>query len=610
MRMHQVVASMVTLALSASIAFAGGGTAFTYQGRLLDVGEPANGLFDFEFGLWDAANGGNPIGVLQVLNNTPVNDGLFTVQIDFGADAFNNADRWLEISVDGVPLMPRQPITRAPYSIQTRGIVVNDAQHVGMGVNPGAYRLRAWNLTGGAFEAIASGRAVEAISTEGDMAILASNQSVDGMAVFAQHQPSQNQGWIGTPDYGVYGRANDVDNDWAGYFFGRAHVSNTLFVGREDPITSNEFFGFNAPVGDDTFGGMYISTNAETAWPFYGYAAGGTFDMWHYYDGGTQKWHLVNNGNRLTVQSNGNVGIGTTGPTSRLHVVSSSGFNPALLAQSSGYDGVVGTTGVSGRSGVYGECGLDVDGYGVFGRNNRTFAQIWGYVGGISYGAEGVNEDTLKGEWAAGQLARGSGVGVWGGTSLGNSGIAGLFAGNVEVTGTLFKGAGGFKIDHPLDPDQKNLTHSFIESPDMMNVYNDNITTDDDGYAVVTLPDWFEALNRDFRYQLTVIGQFAQAIVAEEIQNNQFAIRTDKPNVKVSWQVTGIRQDPFANTYRIPVEQYKPDDERGKFLHPEVYGQPAEAGVNYSSPPTLPGGEEKLASAEVERATNSTGGSR
>jgi len=73
----------------------------------------------------------------------------------------------------------------------------------------------------------------------------------------------------------------------------------------------------------------------------------------------------------------------------------------------------------------------------------------------------------------------------------------------------------------------------------------------------VQLPDWFEALNRDFRYQLTVIGQFAQAIVASEINDHQFSIRTDKPNVKVSWQVTGIRQDAFANANRIPVEVEK-----------------------------------------------------
>ncbi|HZU27273.1 MAG TPA: hypothetical protein VFA04_17230, partial [Bryobacteraceae bacterium] len=122
----------------------------------------------------------------------------------------------------------------------------------------------------------------------------------------------------------------------------------------------------------------------------------------------------------------------------------------------------------------------------------------------------------------------------------------------------LSKGGGSFRIDHPLDPENKYLYHSFVESPDMMNVYNGNVITDRKGYATVTLPDYFEALNRDYRYQLTVIGVFAQAIVARKIEKNRFVIRTDKPDVEVSWQVTGIRHDAWANEHRIPVEEAKP----------------------------------------------------
>lgn len=135
---------------------------------------------------------------------------------------------------------------------------------------------------------------------------------------------------------------------------------------------------------------------------------------------------------------------------------------------------------------------------------------------------------------------------------------AGLFQGDVQVTGTLIKSAGSFRIDHPLDPERKYLSHSFVESPDMMNVYNGNVTTDADGNATVVMPDYFEALNRDFRYQLTVIGKFAQAMVSEKISKNAFKIKTDKPGTEVSWQVTGIRKDKFANENRIPVETMKP----------------------------------------------------
>jgi hypothetical protein len=142
--------------------------------------------------------------------------------------------------------------------------------------------------------------------------------------------------------------------------------------------------------------------------------------------------------------------------------------------------------------------------------------------------------------------------------------------GNLTVGGTLFKSGGSFTIDYPLDPANKTLSHSFVESPDMMNIYNGNVTTDAKGEAQVTLPIYFPALNRDFRYQLTVIGQFAQAIVANEIKDNSFTVKTDKPNVKVSWQVTGIRQDAFANANRIQVVEDK-GKQRGTYLHPELF---------------------------------------
>jgi hypothetical protein len=134
-------------------------------------------------------------------------------------------------------------------------------------------------------------------------------------------------------------------------------------------------------------------------------------------------------------------------------------------------------------------------------------------------------------------------------------GLAGLFLGNLRVQGTLSKSAGAFRIDHPLDPARKYLQHSFVESPDMKNVYDGVVRTDRRGFATVRLPAYFQALNRSFRYQLTIVGRsFAQAIVWKEIAANRFTIKTNQPRVKVSWQVTGIRKDRYANAHRIPVE--------------------------------------------------------
>lgn len=177
-----------------------------------------------------------------------------------------------------------------------------------------------------------------------------------------------------------------------------------------------------------------------------------------------------------------------------------------------------------------------------------------------------------------------SGIGVQGGSdSAGGVGVygygftgvswAGWFQGDVNVTGNLSKAGGSFKIDDPVDPANKYLYHSFVESPDMKDMYDGTATTDASGNATIQLPKWFQALNRSFRYQLTPIGQFAQAIVATEVENNQFTIKTDKPYVKVSWQVTGTRHDAWANAHRIPVEVEKPKEERGFYLHPELFGQ-------------------------------------
>lgn len=167
-------------------------------------------------------------------------------------------------------------------------------------------------------------------------------------------------------------------------------------------------------------------------------------------------------------------------------------------------------------------------------------------------------------------------------TGIAGTGLAGHFTGDVVVTGSVTTSSGTYRIDHPLDPENMYLNHAPVESPDMMNVYNGNVTTDGSGTAVIVLPDYFEALNRDFRYQLTVIGQFAQAIVAEKITGNTFTIRTDKPNVEVSWQVTGVRQDAFAKATRLPVEEVKPAEVRGFYLHAEAHGQSRSLSIDTS----------------------------
>ena len=142
-----------------------------------------------------------------------------------------------------------------------------------------------------------------------------------------------------------------------------------------------------------------------------------------------------------------------------------------------------------------------------------------------------------------------------------------LVKGSAHIAGNLSKAGGTFKIDHPQDPLNKYLSHSFVESPEMINIYSGNITTDGNGMAKVSLPSYFESLNSDFRYQLTIIGEFAQAIVSKKIKENTFEIKTSTPNTEVSWQVTGTRKDKWALQNPIKVEEEKPMAEKGKLLN-------------------------------------------
>ena len=200
-------------------------------------------------------------------------------------------------------------------------------------------------------------------------------------------------------------------------------------------------------------------------------------------------------------------------------------------------------------------------------------------LSGVTHGVWGQSDST-------------SGIGVIGyaaaagGTNYGVYGYSGSPEGYaVYASGRLAaSGIKQFHIDHPLDPENAYLNHYCTEGPKPTNAYSGNVITDARGYATITLPDYFESINRDFRYQLTVIDSsddFVLAKVVREIQNNQFVIRTSKPFVKVSWRVEAIRNDRWVREYGFQTEQDKAGDLRGKYIHPELYGQPKELGIHY-----------------------------
>jgi hypothetical protein len=254
----------------------------------------------------------------------------------------------------------------------------------------------------------------------------------------------------------------------------------------------------------------------------------------------------------------GNVFIGTTVPSSGARLtVEAIGPDSGDLTFAAGVVGrALNPTGVPGRfRQTAGVRGINDDGHGVQGQSDSFV------------GVEGTsNSGTAL--FAQSQ----SGVGVWGVTNSGP--FAGFFQGAVHVAGTLSKSGGGFRIDHPLDSPNKYLNHSFVESPEMKNVYDGVAVLDSKGEAAVTLPDWFEALNEGFRYQLTPVGTPApQLHVADEIAHAQFRIAGGVPGQRVCWQVTGVRKDPWARAHPVVVEEPKIDNERGHYLNPELFGQ-------------------------------------
>jgi hypothetical protein len=249
-------------------------------------------------------------------------------------------------------------------------------------------------------------------------------------------------------------------------------------------------------------------------------------------------------------------------------------------------------------------------GYGVFGESNsggqgvKGHSQIGTGVLGDSAEHFGVNGSSQSSAGVAGSSQDGFGVFGMSSNSAGlycenfnDNDYAAILNGKVQITGNLEKAGGSFKIDHPLDPANKYLSHSFVESPDMKNVYDGVVVLDRKGKAEIDLPNWFGTLNKDFRYQLTAIGAPGPNLyIAEEISeatttkysnsssnnnNSRFKIAGGTSGMKVSWQVTGIRKDPWANAHRIRVEEDKPDKERGYYLHPDLYRQPEDKGISH-----------------------------
>ncbi len=412
-----------------------------------------------------------------------------------------------------------------------------------------------------------------------------SGRVISGKAVYGTQDDTGNFGYLATPTEGAYGETS------------RSSSYGVHGKATGNYATANGVYG---EVTGSTYGiGVRGSASNSNGAGVYGYNDGGGAGG-HFYATGGYAGRFTNSGDHCVYIDHNDNG---TYNTAALRI-DSTGTNEPVgvdvrvdaeygrlanfeLSNASWYTGTSFT--------VTSDCGGDVaefintnttnsdsTDYAVVAKHDGSGSGVYaeGAARGVSAMVYPDGSSTYYGLYAYVSGGSGTNRAVYGRALGGTTNYAGYFYGNVHVTGTLSKGGGSFKIDHPLDPENKYLYHSFVESPDMMNIYNGNVVLDENGEAVVTLPEWFEALNMEFRYQLTCIGGFAPVFVAEEIKDNQFRIAGGKAGLKVSWQVTGIRHDPFANANRIPVEEDKPDDEVGTYLHPKAWDVPEELQVD------------------------------
>lgn len=393
------------------------------------------------------------------------------------------------------------------------------------------------------------------------------------------------------PTYGVWGETQNTENGAAGvYGIAYEKIDNGAPVGG----------GMNAGVRGESYSaadsasGVYGHNDNPNTFGVRGTSAGGT-GVLGYHNGltGTDPGvsaatSSTDNGAAALLAAA--VGTGTE-PTYAVYATSIAEADDAT-----GVYGLVEATTANATIGVFGETMSTGTGIGVLGRaGSTTGGQTSGVVGEShsptagATGVVGVNKSTAGATGVFGvngkvSFGEATSAGVRGDNETGdNAGVsfAGWFQGNLNCTGILTKGTDQFKIDHPLDPANKYLYHTCPESPEALNIYSGNITTNANGEAVVKLPAYFEAININPRYQLTCVNQFANAIVSQKIADNQFVIKTDKPNVEVSWVIYGERNDKFHQKFNNPIEQEKEPQNKGKYLHPLAYDKPASMGIGY-----------------------------
>ncbi|MGB8316818.1 MAG: hypothetical protein WCE54_01745 [Ignavibacteriaceae bacterium] len=519
----------------------------SYQGILTDTTGAAkpDDQYNFTFRLYEAGSGGSAIWTES--KKLIVRKGLFSTnlgdQSPFGYDIKFDNPYWLSIQIESGSEMPaRIMLTPSAYSISS--INSDTANYAKQFKIDNGQLVRSIN---GLKDMITlKGSGGTAVTTNGDTITIATSGGGNGGGI-SSIQNADSTLNITNPN----GPSANIN----------IKIPFKLTGSSDDYIVNANNYGHGYGLSGKSEGvGVY--GESSNSFGVYGYSPKGVGVL-----GASNQNEGVYGGSNDSV---GVVGQSTNSSGILARTYNQSRF--ALEALNSTANGIRAFCGLASNDYCIFAQNYNTATYGVLGANSNSItAGVFGYSNGQSIDEAGVYG-----------LSTSSAAAILGYAPLG--GYAGYFVGTVKILGDFINSNIKFEIDHPLDPSNKYLIHSAVESPEMKNIYDGVITTDADGFAVVDLPSYFQALNTDYRYQLTVIGQFAQAIIENKINNNGFTIKTDKPNVEVSWQVTGIRNDAYAKANPMVVEKEKTREEQGKYLMPELFGQPKEKGINYVNP--------------------------
>jgi len=548
-----------------------------YSSVLKDgAGRTVNSITGVTFLIYKDEQGGAPLW-LETQNVTPDETGRYSVQLGattssgLPSDIFQNGQaRWLAVQPAGEAEQARSLLVAVPYAMKAQ-----DAQTLG-GLPASAFALAGSNGSAGA--------SADATASKSSAANTATKAPPPSSGV------TTNGGTAGKIP--MFSTSTDIENSVI------AQKDGFIGIGTSSPTQALEVLGSSTSGS----GIQSVAVNKSTKTASYAVVAaessgsgGVTAEL--VTDGlgtavlktpggyiGTYTnqpfGFITDNTERMRILTSGVAAIGTTTPSGdyQLEVNTVQPFETTIR------NAVLGTgLSAANTSGEAGGLGVEGDG----GAGDPSSAANGG-AGVVGIGGVAGNASVGGADGAGGSFTGASftvfGDGVDG---IAGSGYAGNFTGNLNVSGAITAGTKDFKLDHPLDPANKYLFHASVESSEMMDIYSGNVTTDGEGRATVPLPAWFEALNTDFRYQLTVIGQFAQAIVEKEIAGHQFSIRSSAPNVKVSWQVTAVRHDAFAKANPLVVEQEKEPRLKGYYIHPELYGAAPERQIEWARHPQM-----------------------